>query len=134
LKAAMNRSGEEWEAFLTELKDRGLDPASVNTDGGTGLLKGLLSVFENAVQMRDLFHVLQKLGKAKRAMEGICYSLIHAADKKSDDADEIHSKCSEAIAIFDLYENSLNTLQKACYLSHENGVWLLYTVDRTSRN
>ncbi len=122
LKAAMDRSGNEREVFLRELKERGLDPESVNTDGGTGLLKGLLSVFENSVQMRDFFHVLQKLSKAKRAMEGICYSLIHAAEKKSANADEIGSKCNEGIDIFDLYEKSFKALQKACYLSHEDGV------------
>lgn len=122
LKAAMDRSGDEWEVFLMELKERGLDPESVNTDGGTGLLKGLLSVFENAVQMRDFFHILQKLSKAKRAMEGICYSLIHATGKKSAHADETRSKCNEAIDIFDLYEKSFKALQKSCYLSHEDGV------------
>ncbi len=39
LKAGLDRSGDEWKIFSEELKERGLDPDSVNTDGGTGLLK-----------------------------------------------------------------------------------------------
>jgi transposase-like protein len=119
LKAVQDRSAESWKAFLEELKAQGLDPKSVNTDGAASLLKALLEIFSNAQQMRDFFHLLQKLSKAKRAMEGICYGLIKAEDRKKDLVTA--EKCQRAIDLFDRFEQSLKELQNACYLANQGG-------------
>jgi AcrR family transcriptional regulator len=116
LKAAQDRKAESWASFLTELKEQGLKPKSTTTDGAPGLLKAIATTFSDAIPMRDLFHVLQKLSKAKRRMQGVCYQLIHEEDKTQDES--VSKKCKIAIAIFDSYESSLKSFQKDSYLAN----------------
>ena len=78
LEAADNRSGESWSRFLATLRSLGLNPDATITDGGQGMQRALKDILPNALQCRDLFHVLQKLSKALRALEGYCYRLLAA--------------------------------------------------------
>ena len=120
LKAGEDRSGDEWEFYLNELKKLGLSPESVNTDGGLGLLKSLTKVFENSVQLRDMFHVQQKLYKALIKMEGICYSLIKKElDHNTENIDKIRVKCALAIDIYDSFAKTLNEFRLSSYMRHE---------------
>ena len=64
VQASQDRSGDSWKEFLKSLKKLGLDPKSIVTDGGSGMLKGIKEVFEASTMIRDLFHVLKKISKA----------------------------------------------------------------------
>jgi predicted DNA-binding protein YlxM (UPF0122 family) len=125
LQAAGDRSGDTWSAFLKLLKELGLDPKATVTDGGSGLLKGIRDVFSGAIQLRDLFHVLHKLSKARRVLEGKCYAMIAAEIKlmepkyQPETLDAHRIKMNDAIALFDLIEANLKELTKACYLSDD---------------
>ncbi|MDQ3230716.1 MAG: transposase, partial [Pseudobdellovibrionaceae bacterium] len=125
IQAANDRSGETWAVFLKFLKELGLDPKATVTDGGSGLLKGIRDVFSEAVQLRDLFHVLYKLSKAKRALEGRCYAMIAAEIKLlgstcgPEIVDAHRIKMNDALTQFDLIEANIREIRKACYLSDD---------------
>jgi hypothetical protein len=126
IKDLGDRSGETWAEFLKFLKELGLDPKTTVTDGGSGLLKGIRDVFSGAVQMRDLFHVLHKLSKVRRLLEGKCYAMIATEIKlmgpkyPADTLDAHRVKMNDALAQFDLIEASIKELKKACYLSDDS--------------
>ena len=126
IQDAMDRSGETWAEFLTLLSGLGLDPKSTVTDGGSGLLKGIREIFSGATQLRDLFHVLYKLSKAKRLLEGKCYAMIAAEMKllrlkcESEVIDAYRIKMNEALILFDLIEANIKKLRKACYLAQDD--------------
>ena len=116
LGQCQDRSGETWTAFLSDLKDRGLSPESATIDGGQGMTKGLKEVFPLINLNRDLFHVLRKLEKALRKIEGTCYALITQVDKKPDD----HALCTKqdlSIDLFDVLFGLVPKLRQAAYLS-----------------
>lgn len=127
LEAAPDRSEESWSKFLVKLKSMGLDPESIVTDGGKGMLKSISTVFPKAVRVRDLFHVLEKLSKALKALEGYCYRLLVAYDKlvkKSVDQEKqenLQSKLNKAILLYDALNNEVTTFHKACYFENNNG-------------
>ena len=127
IAAADDRKGETWETMLRELKLLGLDPSSTITDGGQGMLKGLGSVFPDAANLRDLYHVVAKLGKALRAFEGICYSMIVRFDKSRKCEEDVESlvkleqKINRAIDIFDALELEFKRFRSACYCDNESG-------------
>jgi hypothetical protein len=126
IQAADDRSGDTWVAFLKLLKELGLDPNVTVTDGGSGLLKGIRDIFSGTVQVRDLFHVLHKLAKVRRLLEGKCYAMIATEIKlmgpryPADTLDAHRVKMNDALAQFDLIEASIKELKKACYLSDES--------------
>lgn len=106
-----DRKGESWEAFLEELKPQNLNPLSVTSDAGSGILKGVKASFCSAILIRDIFHVLYKLSKALRSMLGICLNLINRKDKAPASNKADLGKTTElAIEIFDRFENALNSL------------------------
>jgi|GEM_PF-6340622 len=121
-----DRSGETWGTFLNYLKVLGLEPKSTVTDGGSGLLKGIRDIFSGAVQLRDLYHVLNRLSKAKRILEGKCYALITAEIKlmrskcEPETLDVHRIKMNDALTLFDLIEANIKELRKACYLSDDS--------------
>jgi len=124
IKDSDDRSGTAWSIFLESLKVLGLAPKSTVTDGGSGLLSGIRQVFSESTQLRDLFHVLNKLSKAKRIIEGKCYALISAEARLLGTGDAsaliaLSAKMNEAIAIFDLLEISLQKFNKDCYMEHD---------------
>jgi len=123
LKAPQDRSGDSWEGFLKDLKKLGLNPDTIVTDGGTGLLKGIKEVFGSATLVRDLFHVLQKLGKAARVMERFCYNLLgksYEFKAKNDiaGAKDAMDKFDEAATLFDVFEKPLKEFKLSCTLAH----------------
>lgn len=126
IKASDDRSSGTWATFLKLLKALGLEPKSVVTDGGSGLLSGIREIFPEAVQIRDLFHVLHKLSKAKQLLEGKCYALIAAEIKMlrsqcgPEEIDAHMIKMNEALALFDLIEANIQSLKKACYLGDDD--------------
>lgn len=126
IKTAGDRSGDTWSAFLTNLKELGLDPDSVVTDGGSGLLKGIREILSDSVQVRDLFHVLYKLSKVRRLLEAKCYAMIAEEMKlqrlKAGPATlESHRKMmDDALILFDLIEKNFEKLRRACYLSDDD--------------
>ena len=128
LEATDDRSRDSWEKMLETLKAQGLNPETVNTDGGHGLLAALQKVFPKTLVMRDLFHVLYKLSKALRIMEAKCYRLILNVDTlRRNEATEqalvnAEQGCTQAIEIFDKLEKLYDSLRKASYLQHEAGV------------
>jgi len=129
IKDSDDRSGAAWSIFLESLKVLGLEPKSTVTDGGSGLLSGIRQVFSDSTQVRDLFHVLNKLSKAKRIIEGKCYALIAAEERllRSGDAAaivEMSARLSEAIAIFDLLEITLRKFNRACYMGHDGPCYI----------
>ena len=121
-----DRSGETWGTFLNYLKVLGLEPKSTVTDGRSGLLKGIRDIFSGAVQLRDLYHVLNRLSKAKRILEGKCYALITAEIKlmrskcEPETLDVHRIKMNDALTLFDLIEANIKELRKACYLSDDS--------------
>lgn len=121
LTAAEDRSEESWTGMLKLLKLIGLDPKTTNTDGGTSLLASLAKQFPNSVNLRDLFHVVVKLSKAKRAFEGYCYGLIAKFDnlrKQCVSPQKIAEKETEmnrALILFDALENEYSRFKAACY-------------------
>jgi len=124
IKMADDRSSDTWASFLTFLKALGLKPKSTVTDGGTGLHSGIRQIFSDSIQVRDLFHVLNKLLKAKRILEGKCYALIAAFDKAqaknaTDDLEVLNFKMNEAITLFDLFETKIRKFKKACYFGQD---------------
>lgn len=125
IKDVEDRSGGTWSAFLKSLQALGLEPKSTVTDGGSGILKGIRDIFSGAVQLRDLFHVLYKLSKARRVLEGKCYAMIAAEIKlmgpkyPPDTLDSHRIKMNDALAQFDLIEANIKELTKACYLSDD---------------
>lgn len=127
LSATTDRSGDSWAEMLAKLKVLGLNPKTTNTDGAQGLLKGLDAVFPNAINLRDLFHVVTKMGKAVRAFEGRCYGLIALVDSMTKHrdvptkVDERRRQMERAIALFDALEAAYKRFKTACYCtsSHE---------------
>lgn len=125
IKDAGDRSGDTWAAFLKFLKELGLDPKAIVTDGGSGLLKGIRDILSGSVQVRDLFHVLYKLSKARRILEAKCYAMIAAEIKLqglkngSEALDAHRIKMNDALIQFDLIEANIKDLKKACYLSDD---------------
>ncbi len=125
IQAADDRSGDTWAVFLKFLKELGLDPKATVTDGGSGILKGIRDVFSGTVQLRDLFHVLYKLSKAKRVLESRCYAMIAAeikllGSKCGHEIIEAHRiKMNDALTQFDLIEANIREIRKACYLSDD---------------
>ena len=113
--------------FLTQLRSLGLNPASTITDGGQGMLKALKEILPDAVQFRDLFHVLQKLSKALRALEGYCYRLMAAYYKARGEANDnqsfidLEAKMDKAITIYDALEKESKDLRDACYFENDRG-------------
>lgn len=121
MEAATNRSAEAWNKYLTSLKDLGLNPGTTVTDGGKGILKGITDVFKGALRIRDLFHVLQKLTKALKVMEGACYRLITKQDDLAAKNDMAGStKATEdfnsAATLFGEFEKLVELFKKASYL------------------
>ncbi|WP_324971053.1 hypothetical protein [Nostoc sp.] len=125
IQAADDRSGDTWAVFLKFLKDLGLDPKATVTDGGSGILKGIRDVFSGTVQLRDLFHVLYKLSKAKRVLESKCYAMIAAeiklfGSKCGPEIIDAHKiKMNDALTQFDLIEANIREIRKACYFSDD---------------
>jgi hypothetical protein len=125
----LDRSGDSWTFFLEALKLLGLDPDSVTTDGGSGLLKALGECFKQAVTIRDLFHVLKKLSKALRIMEGKCYSFIIMTDilknkGKNEEAKEMEDQFNRAVKIFSRLENLFIAFKKATSFESSDGVYV----------
>jgi predicted DNA-binding protein YlxM (UPF0122 family) len=119
VQASQDRSGDSWKEFLKSLKKLGLDPKSIVTDGGSGMLKGIKEVFEASTMVRDLFHVLKKISKARRVMENYCYSLLAKAyDTKVaiETAREAMTRFDEAALLFDSYEEKVIKFRISCYL------------------
>ena len=118
-----DRSGNTWASFLTSLKRLGLDPVSTVTDGGSGLLCGIRQVFSESIPLRDLFHFLHKLSKAKRILEGKCYAMIAAEVKlcrssaETKDLEILRIKVNEALFLFDQLEAVVRRLNNACYFA-----------------
>jgi hypothetical protein len=127
LEAADNRSGESWSRFLATLRSLGLHPEATITDGGLGMQKALKDILPNALQCRDLFHVLQKLSKALRALEGYCYRLLaaHYKAQAQQEANSVHIdlalKMEKAIAIYDALDKETKALKSACYFENDTG-------------
>jgi len=127
LSAAEDRTGDTWEKMLRELKLLGLNPATTNTDGGQGVLKGIGAVFPDSLNLRDLFHVLAKLGKALRAFEGYCYGTIVRFDTISNRGgtptmiEECRQQMNRSIVLFDALETESNRFRSACYCDNECG-------------
>jgi hypothetical protein len=127
LEDAPNRSQDSWTKFLVQLRTMGLNPDSAVTDGGQGMLKSISQVLPKALQLRDLFHVLQKLSKALNALERHCYHLIDADDKLSklsEDKEKQASLCSKmnkAILLYDALNNEIAVFHKACYFENSHG-------------
>jgi hypothetical protein len=123
LEGSDDRSGESWGKFLEDLKNLGLNPSSVVTDGGRGLLRGIADTFAKATVIRDLFHVLNKLSKAKKIMEGTCYRLLAKAyqykDKQDFDlAQHYMQSFEDAANLFMSFEDDLERFKCACYLDN----------------
>ena len=121
MQASQDRSGDSWEEFLKTLKELGLDPKTIVTDGGKGMLKGIKEVFKTSTMIRDLFHVLKKLSKATRVMENYCYRLLaRAYDLITKDdtkiAQEAMARFDEAAILFDSYEKTVTKFKLSCYL------------------
>ena len=116
LGLCQDRSGDSWIDFLSDLKDQGLSPESATIDGGQGMTKGLKEVFPLINLNRDLFHVLRKLEKALRKIEGTCYALIAQVDKKPDDH-ALRTKQDLSIEQFDILFGLVPKLRLAAYLS-----------------
>jgi hypothetical protein len=113
LKHYPDRSKECWEAFLRNLKVLGLNPDFAITDGALGMLGAITKIFPDALKIRDLFHVTQKLSKALKAFEGKCYGLIAAVDKlikKNDSRDS--NKIAELSSKMQKLLNCLISLKK----------------------
>ena len=127
LEPASDRKSESWSHFLAKLRAMGLDPDSVVTDGGQGMLKAISKIFPTAVRVRDLFHVLQKLSKALRVLEGNCYRLITNHDKSEKEADKpgelekLRSRMDKAILIFDELSQLIDDLRRSCYFENDSG-------------
>ena len=126
MQASQDRSGDSWEAFLKSMQKLGLDPTSIVTDGGKGMLKAIKSVFEASTIIRDLFHVLKKINKATRIMENYCYRLLAKAYKLSNKGDaeaaqKVMTSFDEAAILFDSCEKIVSRFKLACYLDHSEG-------------
>ena len=69
--------------------------------------------------MRDLFHVLYKLSKVRRLLEGKCYAMIATEMKlliskcASETIDVHRIKMNNALTQFDLIEANIKELKKA---------------------
>ena len=123
IRNAPDRTGDSWKEFLEYLKTLGLDPETVATDGGSGLLKGIGEVFGSATLVRDLYHVLQKLSKATRSMEASCYrflAIAYAFEKKGDldKAKEALVRFDQAATLFERYEEQLREFKLSSHLDH----------------
>lgn len=123
LEESPDRSGDSWEVFLGDLKKLGLNPETVATDGGKGLLQGVKEIFGSATLIRDLFHVLDKLSKATKTMENSCYRIL-AKSYDLEEKDDIDGAITamiefdEAASIFDLYEKQLRDFELSSHLAH----------------
>ena len=126
LAATGDRTAGSWEEVLKALKGMGLDPKTTNTDGGKGVLKGIETVFPDSINLRDLFHVVAKLGKALRAFEGRCYTLIQQSDLAVSRGhapakiEEIKRRTDRAITVFDALEAKSKRFRSACYCENED--------------
>lgn len=127
LQDAPDRNAESWVNFLSTLSQMGLKLDSTVTDGGKGMLKGIGEIFPDAIRIRDLFHVSQKLSKGLKALEAYCYHLIRSYDKlkeKDDDKEkqaDALSKMDKAIRIYDALSLECKSFQSACYFDHDSG-------------
>lgn len=133
LAKSEGRTKEEWISFLEKLKEQELDPETTNTDGAKALLKAIKEVFKDATSLRDAFHVLQKLTKARRKMEGYCYRLLHTFEEMLKNTavtlEELlcfEDKQNLAIDLFDDFEILLADFHKGLLFSNdsENGEYL----------
>lgn len=127
LQDSPDRSAESWKCFLTALRQMGLNIDSSITDGAQGMLKAISEIFPKAIQIRDLFHVFQKLSKAVKALEKYCYFLIRSCDKQREKGDDkekqasLSSQMNKAILVFDALELENNLFKKACYFENNAG-------------
>lgn len=118
-----NRTGETWSLFLTSLKALGLNPKSITSDGGSGLLAGLANIFSKVPLIRDLFHVLQKIRKALKPMERKCYDFLRQEmsllkKKKNTEAKEMNRQFDAAATIFDSVASLFESFKNAAYLEN----------------
>ena len=116
LTSSGDRTEGSWTDFLNSLKDKGLSPATITTDGGKSILKGIKNVFAGVPNFRDLFHVIEKLGRALRVIEGACYRKIISFDD---------GKCEEEflnqlIEAHDRFWSDFKAFQNGAYFSHED--------------
>lgn len=114
LTKASHRKKEDWVNTLEKLAALGLNPESTNTDGAQALKEAIKIVFGNAIQIRDLFHVLRKFTSSRRAMEKHCYKLIYLYDKACKEKElsdeklsEMEKELNQAIEYFDEFETLL---------------------------
>lgn len=121
------RTKEEWMSFLEQLKAQGLNPETTNTDGAKALLEAIKSVFKDAVSLRDIFHVLYKLNKAKRKMEGYCYKLMHQFEKMIkntaatyEERAQLETVQNQGINLFDEFENMMTAFKRGILLSNNS--------------
>lgn len=127
LQDSPDRSAESWKSFLLVLRQMGLNIDSSITDGAQGMLKAISEIFPNAIQMRDLFHVFQKLSKAVKAQEKYCYFLIRYYDKQREGSEDKEKQASalsqmnKAILVFDALELETNLFKKSCYFENKDG-------------
>lgn len=113
-----DRTKESWLNFLKDLKDLGLDPSATTADGGKAFLGAGGIVFPFAQCLLDLFHVLYVLNKAKRSIEGKCYSLLKNYYKNASQSGR--DQASQAIDMFDALEGLIEKFRKASYISSES--------------
>lgn len=76
LEAAKDRSGDTWQLYMEDCKERGLQLDVNISDGGTGLQAGIPAAFPGIVMQPDIFHALRPIGKEVAAAERRAYQLL----------------------------------------------------------
>ncbi len=131
LELREGRSGEDWAEVLAQAKAQGLDLSVVVKDAAKGIATGVRTVFPEAEQRDDCFHVLYELNKVRRQLEQRAYGAIEREEDMEKALGKIRAKdqtrrlrqkrkiartrgeCQQAIARFDAFEAASAQVREA---------------------
>ncbi len=76
LEPALDRTGETWQLYMEDCKERGLELDVNISDAGSGLQAGIPKAFPEISMQADVFHALRPIGAEIASAERRVYRLI----------------------------------------------------------
>ena len=139
LAVRAHRAGDDWAEVLGEAQNQGLDLKVVVKDAAQGIAAGVSTVFPDAEQRDDCFHVCYEMGKVRQRLERKAYAAIEREQdaikklrkapsqqrrKRKHQLAWARRRCQQAIADYDAFEAAQRQAQLAMsWVDLDTGQW-----------
>ena len=142
LAVRAHRAGDDWAEVLGEAQTQGLDLKVVVKDAALGIAAGVSTVFPDAEQRDDCFHVCYEMGKVRQRLERQAYAAIEREEeafktlrktrvkhpkqrrKRKQQLAWARRKCQQMIADYDAFDTAQRQAQLAMnWVDLDTGQW-----------